>query len=407
LLFFTASRAHHAEIGGVKPGSMPPFSTNLAEEGVLIRNFKLVDAGRSRMDELRTLLSSGKYPSRAVPDNLADVAAQVAANNQGARDLARLVERYSLPVTLAYMQHIQAAAERKMRAALARLPDGRREFTDHLDDGSPICVAITIHGDEAVIDFTGTAPVLPGNLNANRAIATAAVMYVLRLLIAEDIPLNQGVLAPVRIVLPECFLNPNPPADAPPERCPAVVGGNVETSQRIVDALLGALGIAAASQGTMNNVLFGDATFGYYETICGGSGATPIADGADAVHTHMTNTRLTDPEVLERRYPVRVCEFSIRRGSGGAGRRRGGDGVVRRLEFLRPLDVSILSQRRGPYPPYGLEGGAPGATGCNTLVCADGTRRPLAAQVHFSAKPGDILTIETPGGGGFGPAQRA
>ncbi|HJT32756.1 MAG TPA: hydantoinase B/oxoprolinase family protein [Pirellulales bacterium] len=400
LLFFTASRAHHAEIGGIRPGSMPPFSRNLAEEGVLIRNFKLVDAGRSRMDELLDLLASGPYPSRSVADNLADIAAQVAANQQGARDLARLVDRYSLPVVTAYMSHIQNAAERKMRAALARLGDGEYRFVDHLDDGSPIAVAITIAGDSATIDFSGTGPVLPGNLNANRAIVTAAVMYCLRCLIAEEIPLNQGVLTPVRIVLPECLLNP--PEGPTPAESAAMVGGNVETSQRTVDVLLGALGVAAASQGTMNNLVFGDAHFGYYETICGGAGATPQADGADAVHTHMTNTRLTDPEVLERRYPVRVREFAIRRGSGGAGAHRGGDGIVRRIEFLQPLEVSILSQRRGPYPPFGLAGGQPGALGRNYLHRADGTHEPLSGQVQFLAQPSDVLTLETPGGGGFG-----
>ncbi|HND54277.1 MAG TPA: hydantoinase B/oxoprolinase family protein, partial [Pirellulaceae bacterium] len=301
LRFFTASRAHHAEIGGIRPGSMPPFSRTLAEEGVLIRNFKLVDAGRSRAEELRELLSTAPYPSRSVDDNLADLAAQVAANHQGAVDLQRLIERHGWSRTSAYMRHIQAAAERKMRAALAKLPDGRREFRDHLDDGSPIVVAITLEGGRATIDFTGTGPVLAGNLNANRAIVTAAVMYVLRALIDEEIPLNQGVLAPIQLVLPECLLNPRP-GDSP-ATSPAVVGGNVETSQRVVDVLLGAFGLAAASQGTMNNLLFGDGSFGYYETICGGAGGTPRAAGADAVHTHMTNTRLTDPEVMERRFP--------------------------------------------------------------------------------------------------------
>ncbi|HEX5442466.1 MAG TPA: hydantoinase B/oxoprolinase family protein [Pirellulales bacterium] len=400
LLFFTASRAHHAEIGGIRPGSMPPFSRNLAEEGVLIRNFKLVDAGRSRMDELGELLATGPYPSRNVADNLADIAAQVAANQRGAHDLARLVERYTLPVVTAYMSHIQNAAERKMRAALARLGDGEYRFVDHLDDGSPITVAVTIAGDAATIDFSGTGPVLSGNLNANRAIVTAAVMYCLRCLIAEEIPLNQGVLTPVRMVLPECLLNP--PEGPTPAESAAMVGGNVETSQRVVDVLLGALGVAAASQGTMNNLLFGDAQFGYYETICGGAGATPQADGANGVHTHMTNTRLTDPEVLERRYPVRLHEFSIRRGSGGAGRHRGGDGVVRRIEFLRALEVSILSQRRGEYRPFGLAEGQAGAPGRNTLERAEGGREQLPGQVQFLAQPGDVLTIETPGGGGVG-----
>jgi 5-oxoprolinase (ATP-hydrolysing) len=403
-LFFTASRAHHAEIGGITPGSMPPFSKNLVEEGVLIRNFLAIDGGTSRLDGLRRVLASGPFPSRSSDANLADITAQIAANRQGAADLQQMVERYSLPVVQTYMRHIQDAAERKMRRAIASLPAGRREFIDHLDDGTPIKVAITTSGERLTIDFTGTGPISAGNLNANRAIVTAAVMYVLRLLIGEDIPLNQGVLAPVEIILPECILNP-PPRERP-EDCAAVVGGNVETSQRVVDVLLGALGLAAASQGTMNNLLFGDATFGYYETICGGSGATADADGADAVHTHMTNTRLTDPEVLEARYPVRLHEFRVRRGSGGAGRHHGGDGVVRRLEFLKPLTLSILSQRRGPYPPYGLAGGQPGALGRNTLQRVGQTflsAEALPALVQTEVQPSDILTIETPGGGGFGP----
>ena len=401
LIFFTASRAHHAEIGGIVPGSMPPFSRNLAEEGVLIRNFKLIGAGEEHFDQLAELLRTAPYPSRKVDENLADIAAAVAANRQGARELERLIKHYSLPVVEAYMRHIQAAAERKMRLALAKLPDGRREFVDYLDDGTPIAVALTIAGDSATIDFTGTGGVLPGNLNANRAIVTAAVLYSLRLLIDEDIPLNEGVLAPVQIIVPENSLL-CPPLKATPADCAAVVGGNVETSQRIVDVLLGALGIAAASQGTMNNLLFGDPTFGYYETICGGSGATADCDGADAVHTHMTNTRLTDPEVLERRTPVRLLEFSIRRGSGGAGHHHGGAGVVRKIEFLRELDVSILSQRRGPYAPYGQSGGEPGALGRNTICRADGSEETLPNQAQLLVQPGDVLVIETPGGGGFG-----
>ncbi len=401
ILFFTASRAHHAEIGGVVPGSMPPFSKNLAEEGVLIRNFKLVDRGESREAELRALLTSGPLPSRCVHDNLADVSAQVAANNTGIRQLNELVERYSLDVVEAYMKHIQDAATQKMELALERLPDGLYERTDHLDDGAAIRVAIRIAGQRATVDFTGTDPVLPTNLNANRAIVTAAVLYVFRCLIDEDIPLNSGVLAPVEIVLRECFLNP--PEHEAPEECAAIVGGNVETSQRVVDTLLGALALAAASQGTMNNLTFGDDTFGYYETICGGSGATPQADGADAVHTHMTNTRLTDVEVIERRYPVRLHEFSIRHGSGGAGLHHGGDGIVRRIEFLKPLHVQILSQRRGPHAPFGLDGGAPGTLGRNALQpSGSGDEQPLDACVALEAQPGDVLTIETPGGGGYG-----
>jgi len=401
VLFFTASRAHHAEIGGIVPGSMPPFSTNLGEEGVLIRNFKLIDQGRSRIDAFETLLTSGPYPTRSVRDNLADVSAQVAANNNGVRQLQELVARYSLRVVQDYMRHIQRAAAEKMRLALSRIPDGQYALTDHLDDGSPIAVAIAIADDRATVDFSGTGPVLSTNLNANRAITTAAVLYVFRCLIDEDIPLNSGVLEPVDILLPECLLNP--PEHPDPHRAAAVVGGNVETSQRVVDTLLGALKMAAASQGTMNNLTFGNDSFGYYETICGGSGATATARGADAVHTHMTNTRLTDAEVIERRYPVRVLEFSIRTGSGGGGQQFGGCGIIRRLEFLAPLHVSMLSERRDAFPPFGMQGGEPGQVGCNTLFPADGSPgRALGGKFAIQVQPGDQLLIETPGGGGYG-----
>lgn len=413
LVFFTASRAHHAEIGGIVPGSMPPFSKNLAEEGILIRNFKLLDQAESREEELNELLLSGPYPTRSVQDNLADVSAQVAANYSGVRQLQRLVSRYSLPVVQAYMGHIQRAASEKMRLALRAIADGTYSLTDYLDNGSPISVGITITGDKARVDFTGTGPVLfPSgdssndsqasyNLNANRAIVTAAVLYVFRCLIAEDIPLNSGVLEPVEIVLPECLLNP--PEHDDPAQCAAVVGGNVETSQRVVDVLLGALEVAAASQGTMNNLTFGDDTFGYYETICGGSGATPNAPGADGVHTHMTNTRLTDAEVMERRYPVRVLEFSLRPHSGGSGKHRGGQGIVRKLEFLKRLKVSMLSERRGKYKPFGLQGAGGGAIGRNQLLKA-GEEEPveLGGKFAIEVEPGDVLIIETPGGGGYG-----
>jgi 5-oxoprolinase (ATP-hydrolysing) len=404
LRFFAASRAHHAEIGGIVPGSMPPFSKTLAEEGVLIRNFKLVDRGVSREDDLRTLLTSAPNPTRNASDNLADVAAQAAANRRGAQLLEELIARRGWPLVSGYMQHIRESATRKMCRALQAMPDGVYSRTDFLDDGSPIAVAITIDGDRARVDFTGTGPVLPTNLNANRAIVTATVLYVFRCLIDEDIPLNDGVLDPVEIVLPTCLLDPEPHDN--PAQCAAIVGGNVETSQRVVDVLLGALGLAAASQGTMNNLTFGDASFGYYETICGGSGATPDAQGADAVHTHMTNTRLTDAEVIERRYPVRLHEFSIRGGSGGAGRHRGGDGITRRIEFLAPLSVSILSQRRGPYPPFGLDGGEPGSLGRNRLQRRNGEgpslETDLGAAAQVQVQPGDQLIVETPGGGGFG-----
>jgi len=401
LLFFTASRAHHAEIGGIVPGSMPPFSKTLADEGALIRNFKLVDRGVSREKELRELLLSGAFPTRAVVDNLADVSAQVAANLCGVILLNDLVSRYSLPVVQAYMRHIQQAATKKMQLALEQIEDGVYAFTDHLDNGASLSVQITIQGSSATVDFTGTSPVLETNLNANRAIVNAAVLYVFRCLIQEDIPLNSGVLTPIKIILPECFLNP-PERDTPAE-CAAMVGGNVETSQRIVDTLLGALNKAAASQGTMNNLTFGDDTFGYYETICGGSGATKDSDGTDAVHTHMTNTRLTDAEIIERRYPVRLHEFSIRKGSGGAGRQRGGAGILRRIEFLKPLKISLISERRAEYPPFGLEGGAPGQIGENLLQKANQTStESLGGKFSISVEAGDLLTIKTPGGGGFG-----
>jgi len=400
LLFLTASRAHHAEVGGIVPGSMPPFSKSLAEEGVLIRNFKLVDRGASREDELRTLLGSGPYPSRNVADNLADIAAQVAANRRGAELLADLVKRFGLATVTAYMGYIRTAAAEKVRLALRSRPNGTLRFADTLDDGSPIAVTITLRDGEATVDFSGTGPVLPTNLNANRAIVTAAVLYVFRCLIAEDIPLNGGVLDPVTIVLPECLLNP--PAHDDPAKCAAIVGGNVETSQRVVDVLLGAFGVAAASQGTMNNLTFGNAKFGYYETICGGTGATATADGCSGIHSHMTNTRLTDAEVMERRYPIRVRRFAIREGSGGAGAHRGGDGIIRELEFLEPLSVAMLSERRGPAAPFGLEGGDSGALGSNRLHAADGTERDLGGKFRIDIAAGDTLVIETPGGGGFG-----
>ncbi len=413
VLFYTASRAHHAEIGGVAPGSMPPQSHSLAEEGVRIPLMPLVvrwedepqsdsPAGRNlrvRDDELRRVLSAGPYPSRAIQHNLADVHAQVAANQCGVRLLEDMVARFGLPMVRAYMEHIQRAAEAKMRSALQRLPDGEYRFVDYLDDDAPIAVTISIAGDEARIDFAGTAPVHPANLNATPAIVASAVLYCFRCLIDEDIPLNAGVLAPLEVVLPTGLLNP--PAHDEPSSCAAVAGGNVETSQRIVDCIFGALGVAAASQGTMNNLSFGNERFGYYETIAGGAGAGPAFDGADAVHTHMTNTRLTDPEVLEDRYPVRLRLFAIRRGSGGKGQHRGGDGVVREIEFLEPLDVSLLTQRR-TRQPYGLVGGEPGARGENLLLARGGKPKLLRSSDEFRARVGDVLRVSTPGGGGYG-----
>jgi 5-oxoprolinase (ATP-hydrolysing) len=349
---------------------------------------------------LAELLAAGPYPSRAIHENLADHAAQVAANKVGEELLLELVERVSKEVVLAYMGHIRDAAEAAMRKAIRKLPRGSHAFTDHLDDGSPLAVTLTAAGDDLSIDFTGTGGVIDGNLNANPSIVRAAVLYCFRCLIEEDIPLNDGVLAPLRIVLPEGLLNP--PGHEDPQQCPAMVGGNVETSQRIVDAIFGALGCVAASQGTMNSFCFGNDTFGYVETVAGGAGAGPGFVGASAVHTHMTNTRLTDPEILEVRYPVRVRQFGIRRGSGGAGQFRGGDGVVREIVFLTDMQCSILSERRGPYRPYGLAGGEPGAAGKNTILRADGRQEDLGGKGRATLHPGDAVRIETPGGGGYG-----
>ena len=399
-VFFTASRAHHAEIGGISPGSMPPFSRHLGEEGVLIDDFKLSDAGQWRGESLRAVLNSGEYPSRNTKTNLQDIQAQVAANHQGAKALLQLIADRGQENVLSFMEHIQSAAARKMRRALANIPDGDYQHRDALDDGSEICIRVTVKHDQAVIDFTGTSATLDSNLNANRAIVSAAVLYVMRLLIDEDIPLNHGVLEPVEIKLPTCFLNPEFKPN--PCDCPAVAGGNVETSQRVVDVLLHALGLAACSQGTMNNLLFGNDTFGYYETICGGEGGTCKSHGASAVHTHMTNTRITDPEILEYRYPVTLDRFEVRTGSGGAGVYPGGNGIIRQISFYEPMIVSIITQRRGEYPPLGHSGGEHGKTGSNTLVRASGERKLLEACCQIDVQIGDSIVIETPGGGGFG-----
>jgi 5-oxoprolinase (ATP-hydrolysing) len=400
LLFYTASRAHHAEIGGKRPGSMPPDSRSLADEGVLLRHLRVVHAGEPCFDELEALLRAGRYPSRSPAENLADIEAQIAANRAGSALLSRLIAERGREVVLGYMGHIQDAARRLMEAQLRRLPEGVRRFEDALDDGTRIVVELSVSNGVARVDFSGTDPVHASNLNATAAIVSSAVLYSFRCLIDRDIPLNDGVLAPIEIVLPECFLNP--PARDDAEDCAAVAAGNVETSQRIVDTLLGALGVVAASQGTMNNFLFGNERFGYYETIAGGAGAGPTREGADAVHTHMTNTRITDPEVLERRYPVMLRRFEIRAGSGGEGLHRGGDGAVREIEFLEEVEVSILSQRR-TQGPYGVGGGAAGKPGRNRLLRAgDDEWTTLDACVTFLAQPGDVVAIDTPGGGGWG-----
>jgi 5-oxoprolinase (ATP-hydrolysing) len=392
--FWVASRAHHADIGGITPGSMPPMSRTVDEEGVLIDDFLLVQAGRLREAEVRALLGGGPHPARNIDQNLADLAAQVAANEAGARELARLCERDGAEVVAAYMAHVQDFAEEQVRRSVAGLADGR--YAIELDNGARIQVAITIDraARQATVDFSGTSAQLPDNFNAPSSICTAAVLYVFRTLIDVDIPINAGCLRPLTIRIPEgSMLAPRYPA--------AVVAGNVETSQAIVDALYGALGLMAGAQGTMNNFSFGDAEYQYYETLCGGTGAGPDFDGTSAVHSHMTNSRLTDPEVLEWRFPVRLERFCVRAGSGGRGLHAGGDGVRRELRFLRPMTASLLANRRR-VPPRGINGGADGQAGHDEVRRADGSVHVLQGNESVQLAAGDLMVIETPGGGGFG-----
>jgi len=402
LLGWVASRAHHAELGGTRPGSMPPDACTLAEEGVVIAPRYLLRAGEPCWDELMALLAAPPWPSRAVAENLADLAAAVAANHHGAETLRRLVAEHGRAPVANAMTALRARAASQLRAALTRLGDGRREAEQRLDDGALLRVAIDVHGDRVCVDFTGSSPVHPGNLNATPAVVRAVVLYVLRLLVAEPLPLNEGLLEPVDLVVPEGMLNPRFPDD--PALAPAVVGGNVETSQRLVDTLIAALRLTACGQGTMNNVLFGDERFGYYETVCGGTGAGPGFDGASAVHSHMTNTRITDPEVLEHRFPVRLERFAVRRGSGGEGAFRGGDGAVRELTFLQQASLSVVTQHR-VEAPFGVDGGAPGARGRQRLLRTDGSVEELGSVDGREVRAGDRLLLETPGGGGWGSSE--
>ncbi|MBW4653157.1 MAG: hydantoinase B/oxoprolinase family protein [Kaiparowitsia implicata GSE-PSE-MK54-09C] len=393
-LFYVASRGHHADIGGITPGSMPAHSTTLHDEGVLLDNLRLVAQGQFCEAAVLEQLTSGDYPARNPTQNLADLRAQVAANERGVQQLQQMVQQYGLATVQAYMQHVQDNAEAAVQRAIGALRDG--QFTYPLDDGSQIQVAVTIDAaaQTAQIDFSGTSPQHPGNLNAPLAICKAVVLYVFRTLVDDDIPLNAGCLKPLSIRVPEgCLLNPRYPA--------AVVAGNVETSQAIANCLYGALGVLAAGQGTMNNLTFGNDRHQYYETICGGAGAGPSFDGADAVHTHMTNSRLTDPEVLEWRFPILLEQFQIREGSGGSGAHRGGNGVIRRLQFREAMTATLLSGHR-IVPPFGLHGGAPGATGRNAIERAVTPTEELGGIATEQLQPGDVLIIETPGGGGFG-----
>ncbi len=396
LLGYIANRAHHAEIGGITPGSMPAAATRLIEEGVVIAPRHLIRGGTSCFDEVSTLLTTALYPTRNRADNLADLHAQLAANLHGVERLRELAG--DQPESLRrIMAEIIAHSASVMRQQIQRLPECSAA-QERLDDGSVIAVEMRRVGEKLVLDFTGTSAVHPRNLNATKAIVRSAVLYVMRLMLQEDLPLNEGLLDPVEIILPTSLLSPIFTGDAAKD--PAVVGGNVEVSQRLVDTLIKALGLQACSQGTMNNFLFGGAGFGYYETIAGGSGAGEGYDGASALHTHMTNTAITDPEIIEQRYPVRLRQFAIRRGSGGAGKWRGGDGVVREFEFLEKLTVSLLTQHR-IEAPFGLHAGLPGKTGHQRLL-RDGVETVLEGCTSFDVLPGDRVIIETPGGGGSG-----
>ena len=394
ILFYVGSRGHHADIGGISPGSMPPDSKVIEDEGVLIDNFKAVDAGHFREGDFRDLLASGAHPARNADQNVADLKAQIAANEKGVSELRRMVDQFGLGTVHAYMRHVQDNAEESVRRVIDVLKDG--DFTYPLDNGAEIRVAVSIDQDSrsATVDFTGSSAQLDSNFNAPTAIARAAVLYVFRTLVDDDIPMNEGCLKPIEIVIP-------PRSMLAPEYPAAVVAGNVETSQAITDALYGALGVMAAAQGTMNNFTFGNERHQYYETICGGSGAGPDFDGTSAVHTHMTNSRLTDPEILEWRFPVLLESFEVREGSGGNGKHRGGDGARRRVRFLEDMDVMMLANRR-KIPPYGLAGGEGAAPGRNWLERTDGSRVEMSATDRTRAHPGDTFVIETPGGGGFG-----
>ncbi|AVH67126.1 hydantoinase B/oxoprolinase family protein [Nostoc sp. 'Peltigera membranacea cyanobiont' N6] len=393
-LFYVASRGHQADIGGITPGSMPPHSTTVEEEGILFDNFLLVEEGNFRETVVRQHLSNHTYPARKPDQNLADFKAQIAANERGVKELSKMVAQYGIDSVQAYMTFVQANAEESVRRAIAVLKDG--SFIYEMDNGAIIKVKVTIHQESrsATIDFTGTSQQLNSNFNAPKAVTQAAVLYVFRTLVDDNIPLNAGCLNPLEIIIPVgCMLNPTYPA--------AVVAGNVETSQTIVDALYGALGVMAASQGTMNNFTFGNEQYQYYETICGGSGAGIDFDGTDGVHSHMTNSRLTDPEVLETRYPVLLESFILRPDSGGKGKYSGGNGVVRRIRFLEPMTANILSGHR-IIPPFGLNGGEAGIVGRNWIQRQNGIEENLDSTATVEMKTGDVFVIETPGGGGFG-----
>jgi 5-oxoprolinase (ATP-hydrolysing) len=394
--FFLGSRGHHADIGGLTPGSTPPESRTLEEEGVVIDDFLLVDGGHFREPEFRALLASARYPARSPDVNVADIKAQVAANEKGVQELTRVIAQFGWPTVSAYMRHVMDNAEAAVRRVIERLGSG--SFDYRMDNGRLLRVAVSVDraSRSAAIDFTGTGAQAEGNFNSPPAVTRAAVLYVFRCLVGDDIPLNDGCLKPLRLTVPDgSFLAPHPGA--------AVVAGNTEVSQATCNALFGALGSVACAQATMNNFIFGDANRQYYETICGGTGAGPGFNGASAIQTHMTNTRMTDPEVLELRYPVRLEQFAIRRGSGGAGQWHGGDGSERRIRFLEPMTAIIVASRRN-VAPFGLAGGGDGRAGEQWVERADGSRTTLTGTDKTEMAAGDVFVILTPGGGGYGAA---
>ncbi len=394
ILFYVGARGHHADIGGRTPGSSPPDSKHIEDEGVLIDNFLLMDRGVLREDEMRALLSSGKYPCRNIDQNMADLAAQIAANETGTRELSKMVDQFGLQVVKAYMRHVQDNAEESVRRVLDVLSDGSFEY--EMDGGKKIVVSISVDqkNREATIDFSGTSPQSEGNYNAPTSVCKAAVLYVFRTLVNDAIPLNEGCLKPLKIIVPpKTMISPEYPA--------AVISGNTEVSQAVTDALYGALGLLASSQGTMNNFVYGNEKYQNYETICGGTGAGPDHNGTSAVHSHMTNTRMTDPEVVEWRFPIRLEEFSIRKDSGGCGKFAGGNGVVRKVRFLEDMTATILSSHRETVP-YGLDGGSHGKCGENMVVRQNSVEEKLQGNDEVSLSVGDVLVIKTPGGGGFG-----
>jgi 5-oxoprolinase (ATP-hydrolysing) len=394
ILFWVASRGHHADVGGTSPGSMSPLATTIEEEGVLFDNFKVIDRGHFREKELYGALTGARYPARNPLQNVNDIKAQIAANEKGVQELRKMVSQFTLPVVQAYMQHVQDNAAESVRRVIDRLHDCAFEY--EMDQGTFIRVKITVDKEkrQATVDFTGTSPQQPTNFNAPEPVTRAAVLYVFRVMVDDDIPMNAGCLRPIRIVIPRrSMLTPEYPA--------AVVAGNVETSQAVTDTLFGALGALSGAQGTMNNLNFGNAKYQYYETICSGSPAGPGFPGTDAVHTHMTNTRLTDPEVLEFRFPVVLEDFHIRKGSGGRGKWNAGDGVIRTIRFLERMDCTILSGHRR-IPPFGLAGGEPGQTGENRVRRKDGQIEKLPGAAATVLDAGEAIIIQTPTAGGYG-----